>query len=280
MRKTLPGRSLRCRPLTPCVRSAGELRFDPQTRETSGIYHLCGGSVRGSVRCLGCGGVSHRYESFLTFPLEVSGRHINSVQQALAANFCTSEELSAKLGNAYQCDACAGLVTARRSARLALPPNILILALKRYQPGIFGKINKTVSYPALLDLAPYMPQPLQPPPAAADPDSSPPAESPSTPPATEEEPSAPAPAADAAPASPPAEEMEDAETEEEEEGAAAAAEDALPPPPPSAPSLPPRPYRLFGVVVHLDWALSVGSGHYICYVRRGEGWWKCDDSHV
>jgi len=50
--------------------------------------------------------------------------------------------------------------------------------------------------------------------------------------------------------------------------------------PPASPPPPPRLYRLFGVVVHLDWALSVGSGHYICYARRGEAWWKCDDSHV
>jgi len=116
----------------------GELRFDPLTRETSGIFHLCGGVQRGTVRCLACGAVSHRYENFLTLSLEVSGR-IASVEAALAANFCGSEELKGR--EAYRCDACNALVTGRKSARLAVPPNVLVLTLKRYTTGFFGKVR-------------------------------------------------------------------------------------------------------------------------------------------
>lgn len=36
-------------------------------------------------------------------------------------------------------------------------------------------------------------------------------------------------------------------------------------------------YQLRAVVVHLG---EASSGHYICYQRRGEQWWKCDDSSV
>ena len=39
-------------------------------------------------------------------------------------------------------------------------------------------------------------------------------------------------------------------------------------------------YRLYGVIVHLDWALSTSSGHYVCYVRVGDRWFKCDDAHI
>lgn len=36
-------------------------------------------------------------------------------------------------------------------------------------------------------------------------------------------------------------------------------------------------YRLFSVVEHLG---SASSGHYVCYVRRQNKWWLCDDSYV
>lgn len=40
-----------------------------------------------------------------------------------------------------------------------------------------------------------------------------------------------------------------------------------------------KPYRLFGVVVHLG---SERSGHYISFVKRKDkqNWQKCDDSYV
>ena len=39
---------------------------------------------------------------------------------------------------------------------IAVAPNVLILTLKRYTTGAFGKLNKTVRYPERLDLRPYM----------------------------------------------------------------------------------------------------------------------------
>lgn len=36
-------------------------------------------------------------------------------------------------------------------------------------------------------------------------------------------------------------------------------------------------YRLFSVVEHLG---SASSGHYVCYVRKQQKWWLCDDSYV
>lgn len=42
----------------------------------------------------------------------------------------------------------------------------------------------------------------------------------------------------------------------------------------------PQRYSLYGVIVHLDWALSTASGHYVCYVKIGGRWYKCDDASV
>lgn len=231
----------------------GEASFDAATRETSSLYHLFGGVTRGAVRCCTCGGVSHSYESFITLALEVSGRHISSLEDALEANFCATEMMSGR--EAYRCDACAALVTARRSARILVAPNLLAVALKRYSTGFFGKINKRVSFPPTLDIARFMAASPKPPQAGRDGEGS----SRGEPPATEGgEPAAGAGGGgDEAPCG------ENGESSGQEPGGGWCSG-----------------YRLFGVLVHLDWALSTAAGHYVCYVRRGSQWYKCDDASV
>ncbi len=211
----------------------GEARFDSATRATSGVCHLFGGCTRSVVRCRRCGGVSATHEPFLTLPLDVAPRGVSTLEEALAASFGGGEELRG--GNAYACERCAALTPARKVARIAAPPNLLVLALKRYTGGFFGKLNKRVAYGATLDLTRFCTRSAAPPAAE--------------------------PAADGA----------------AEAAPAGAAEHASA----SSPSSPPPPvYRLYGVVVHLDWALSTAAGHYVSYVRRDGGWWKCDDATV
>ena len=36
-------------------------------------------------------------------------------------------------------------------------------------------------------------------------------------------------------------------------------------------------YSLFGVVVHTG---KIESGHYVCYVRKRDMWFKCDDAWI
>jgi hypothetical protein len=249
----------------------GEARFDAATGATSGVYHLFGGATRSAVRCGRCRGVSATHETFLTLPLEVSGR-IGSVEEALAANFTGGEDL--KGGNAYACDACGALTAARKWARVAAAPNVLVLALKRYTGGLFGKLNKRVTYGASLELGRFMARPL--PAAASDADAASAdasASAPRTPPAADAGGAGGvAPAAADAPAAAPAGAAEHASFSSASSSASASAQQQQPPPSAS--------YRLFGVLVHLDWALSTSAGHYVCYVRRGGAWWKCDDGSV
>ena len=234
---------------TTCLHDlGGEASFDAATRETSSVYHLFGGVTRGAVRCCACYRVSHSFESFITLSLEVSGR-ISSLEDALEANFCATETMSGR--EAYRCDACAALVTARRSARILVAPNLLAVALKRYSTGFFGKINKRVTFPAVLDIGRFM--------AAASKRPKGKSSTRGEPPATEDgEPSADA-APDADGDAPPG---ESSNGDGQEQGAYCTG------------------YRLFGVLVHLDWALSTAAGHYVCYVRRGAQWYKCDDAAV
>jgi hypothetical protein len=247
----------------------GEARYDGATAATSAVYHLFGGATRSTVRCGRCRGVSATHETFLTLPLEVSGR-ISSVEEALAANFTGGEELRG--GNAYACDACGALTHARKCARLAAAPNILLLALKRYTGGLFGKLNKRVAFGASLELGRFMARTPAASAASAESASAAAPLAPRTPPLA---PSADA-AAGAAGAADAAAPAGAAEHTSPSSASASASASPLPPPPPP----PSASYRLFAVLVHLDWALSTSAGHYVCYVRRGGAWWKCDDANV
>lgn len=56
----------------------------------------------------------------------------------------------------YKCDGCSDYVTAWKRLTVRKAPNILTIALKRFQSGRFGKLNKRVTFPESLDLTPYM----------------------------------------------------------------------------------------------------------------------------
>ncbi|XWS72799.1 hypothetical protein CRYUN_Cryun02cG0071800 [Craigia yunnanensis] len=58
--------------------------------------------------------------------------------------------------NMYKCDGCSDYVKAWKRLTIRWAPNILTIALKRFQSGQFGKLNKRVSFPGTLDLTPYM----------------------------------------------------------------------------------------------------------------------------
>jgi len=121
---------------------------DLRTRETTFVFHSFGGYMRNQVECFSCGYVSRTFESVLCLALEISG-HVSSIQAALDLH-CGDEMLEGL--NKYECDCCQNKVRAKKTSRIEAAPNILVLVLKRFSVGRFGKLNKKVSYPSALNL--------------------------------------------------------------------------------------------------------------------------------
>lgn len=136
-----------------CLAEAGGEKFlDLATQETSLIHHIFGGVLKSQVQCLVCHHESARYESVLDLAVEVNGS-IQSLEEGLE-QFTSPEWLDGD--NKYKCDRCKGYVRAGKRLSIEVGPNILTIALKRFQAGRFGKLNKRVSFPSELHISPYM----------------------------------------------------------------------------------------------------------------------------
>ncbi|KAJ6792013.1 ubiquitin carboxyl-terminal hydrolase 17-like [Iris pallida] len=84
--------------------------------------------------------------------VEIHG-DIGTLKEALA-RFTATEILDGE--NKYQCNRCKSYERAKKKLSVLEAPNVLTIALKRFQSGKFGKLNKAVRFPEHLDLAPYM----------------------------------------------------------------------------------------------------------------------------
>ncbi|AQK70189.1 Ubiquitin carboxyl-terminal hydrolase 15 [Zea mays] len=58
--------------------------------------------------------------------------------------------------NMYKCGRCSAYVKARKQLSVHEVPNILTVVLKRFQSGKYGKINKCVTFPDMLDMVPFV----------------------------------------------------------------------------------------------------------------------------
>lgn len=130
----------------------GEKAVDPDTRETTLIYHIFGGHLQSQVKCTQCLQVSNRYENMMDLNVEIQG-DVASLEDALE-QFTALEWLDGE--NRYKCDECDAYVKAWKQLTVHQAPNILTIALKRFQTGRFGKLNKRVTFPETLDLSPYV----------------------------------------------------------------------------------------------------------------------------
>ncbi|XP_011044935.1 PREDICTED: ubiquitin carboxyl-terminal hydrolase 15-like isoform X4 [Populus euphratica] len=130
----------------------GEDRVDPRLQETTFIQHTFGGRLRSKVKCLRCHHESERYENIMDLTLEIFG-WVESLEDALT-QFTTPEELDGE--NMYRCGRCAAYVRARKQLSIHEAPNVLTIVLKRFQEGKYGKINKCVTFPDMLDMIPFM----------------------------------------------------------------------------------------------------------------------------
>uniref|UniRef100_A0A7N0R8J2 Uncharacterized protein n=1 Tax=Kalanchoe fedtschenkoi TaxID=63787 RepID=A0A7N0R8J2_KALFE len=134
----------------------GEKALHPSSHETTLIHYIFGGHLLSEVKCSSCHKVSDRYESMMDLTVEIHG-DTSSLEECLD-QFTTAEWLDGE--NMYKCDGCNAYVKAWKRLSVQQPPNILTIALKRFQSGRFGKLNKRVTFPETLDLSPYMTNPV------------------------------------------------------------------------------------------------------------------------
>ncbi|KAJ8634685.1 hypothetical protein MRB53_008952 [Persea americana] len=130
----------------------GEKALDLSTQETTLIQHIFGGHLQSQVICTECDKISYRYENMMDLTVEIQG-DVASLEDCLD-QFTVKEWLDGE--NMYKCDGCSDYVRAWKRLTIHRAPNILTIALKRFQSGRFGKLNKRVTFPETLDLGPYM----------------------------------------------------------------------------------------------------------------------------
>ncbi|KAK9049991.1 hypothetical protein SSX86_031041 [Deinandra increscens subsp. villosa] len=135
-----------------CLEGFGGETADPKLQETTFIQHTFGGQLRSKVKCLRCHRESDRYENIMDLTLEIFG-WVESLEDALT-QFTSPEDLDGE--NMYRCGRCAAYVRARKQLAIQEAPNILTIVLKRFQEGSYGKINKCITFPDMLDMIPFM----------------------------------------------------------------------------------------------------------------------------
>ncbi|KAL8536840.1 hypothetical protein ACS0TY_012132 [Phlomoides rotata] len=130
----------------------GEKAVHPIYQETTLIQHIFGGHLRSQVICAECNNISDQFENMMDLTVEIHG-DAGSLEECLD-QFTAKERLHGD--NMYKCDGCNAYVMAWKRLTLQRAPNILTIALKRFQSGRFGKLNKRVTFPETLNLRPYM----------------------------------------------------------------------------------------------------------------------------
>ncbi|XP_062223625.1 ubiquitin C-terminal hydrolase 15-like [Phragmites australis] len=130
----------------------GEKHVEQSFQETTLIQQMFGGRLKSKVKCLRCYHESERYENIMDLTLEIHG-WVESLQDALT-QFTAPEDLDGE--NMYKCGRCSAYVKARKQLSVHEVPNILTLVLKRFQTGKYGKINKCVTFPDMLDMVPFV----------------------------------------------------------------------------------------------------------------------------
>ncbi|GER34397.1 ubiquitin carboxyl-terminal hydrolase family protein [Striga asiatica] len=130
----------------------GEKIVHPRYQETTLIQHIFGGRLQSQVICAECNNVSNQFENMMDLTVEIHG-DAESLEECLD-QFTTREKLHGD--NMYKCDGCNAYVMAWKRLTIQRAPNILTIALKRFQSGRFGKLNKRVTFPETLDLKLYL----------------------------------------------------------------------------------------------------------------------------
>eukprot|EP00993_Chasmostoma_nieuportense_P003694 NODE_439_length_2235_cov_59.694972_g407_i0.p1 GENE.NODE_439_length_2235_cov_59.694972_g407_i0~~NODE_439_length_2235_cov_59.694972_g407_i0.p1 ORF type:complete len:694 (-),score=164.41 NODE_439_length_2235_cov_59.694972_g407_i0:102-2183(-) len=148
-------------------------KVDRQSAETTAIHQIFGGYLRSQVKwsraeelkalaklpkhlqAPSLGNTSDTFDPFLILSVEIKG---DSIQKCLA-NFTQSESLSGS--NKYKTPS-GVYVEATKQFTIHQAPPVLVIHFKRFNTfrfsssfGGFGKIQKMVRYPQVLDMAPF-----------------------------------------------------------------------------------------------------------------------------
>ncbi|MED6203637.1 hypothetical protein PIB30_001335 [Stylosanthes scabra] len=122
----------------------GEKAVPPNLQETTLIQHIFGGHLQSEVR----------YLIIRLLIVKFQCCHSNTVVVPIsncyfAADILPPPSLSGE-------NRCKDYVKAWKRLTVKRAPNILTIALKRFQSGRFGKLNKRVTFPETLNLSPFM----------------------------------------------------------------------------------------------------------------------------
>ncbi|XP_028777759.1 ubiquitin carboxyl-terminal hydrolase 16 isoform X2 [Neltuma alba] len=134
-----------------CLTEAGINSSGSSEEETTLMGLTFGGYLRSKIKCMKCGGKSERQERMMDLTVAIEGE-ITTLEEALR-QFASTEALEGE--NKYHCVRCKSYENAKKKLTVSEAPNILTIALKRFQSGKFGKLNKPIRFPEILDLAPF-----------------------------------------------------------------------------------------------------------------------------
>ncbi|XP_061372049.1 ubiquitin carboxyl-terminal hydrolase 16-like [Gastrolobium bilobum] len=135
-----------------CLMEAGVNASGSLEEDTTLMGLTFGGYLRSKIKCMKCGGKSERQERMMDLTVEIEGE-IATLEEALR-RFTSTETLDGE--NKYHCVRCKSYEKAKKKLTVSEAPNVLTVALKRFQSGKFGKLNKPIRFPEILDLAPFM----------------------------------------------------------------------------------------------------------------------------
>lgn len=151
--------------LFPCCASAANDMPSQSTlsapQETTLVHQLFRSIVASQLLCPDCGFISVSFEAYLDLQLEISAYtdtlqdmlegerergecNVNTATQVTLVTcvplpaFTCPERLDAN--NLYRCAGCQNQVRAHKQLSLFQAPNILTIQLKRFRPGVFGKV--------------------------------------------------------------------------------------------------------------------------------------------
>ena len=124
----------------------GEKAVEPASQETTKIQHIFGGRLRSQVICAKCNKISNHFENMMGLTVEIHGDAV-SLEECLD-QFTDKEWLHGE--NMYKCDRCNNYVKSWKRLTIQRAPNVLTIALKRFQSGRYGKLNKRVTFPEMM----------------------------------------------------------------------------------------------------------------------------------